>query len=185
MMLFAEQASALNTPKAVFARVIMTNTRAHTQSTWEQDITLAQAAGIDAFALNMGYTDPYVPTQLAHAFAAAEALGSHFKLFLQFDYTGGGKVWPSTGNVSVVSYLQEYLNSTAYYMYEDLPFTSAIEGLAEAADWGAFGSITNIIGPMYFAPDYTAEGMEEIFESGPGLMEGLKAFFSFDMWPVG
>ncbi|KAG0649706.1 Mutanase [Hyphodiscus hymeniophilus] len=184
-VLFALQASALSSPKQVFARVIMTNTKAHTQSTWELDITLAKAAGIDAFALNMGYTDPYVPTQLAHAFAAAEALGSAFKLFLTFDYTEGGKVWPSSGNISVISYLQQYGNSSAYYMYEDMPFVSAMEGLAEAFDYGQEEVIPNTIGPIYFAADWTSEGMESVFEDGPGLREGLNAFFSWDMWPFG
>jgi glucan endo-1,3-alpha-glucosidase len=184
-VLFAPQASAVLNPKAVFARVIMTNTKAHTQSTWEEDITLAKAAGIDAFALNCGYTDHHVPTQLATAFVAAEALGSDFKLFLSFDYTGGGGAWPATGNVSVVSYLQQYTISPAYYMYEEIPFVSVIEGLAESPDWSQFGNIRSNFGSLYLAADWTSEGMEAVFENGPGIRSSCNAFFSWDMWPVG
>ena len=79
--LFAQHAQA----KYVFAHVVVGNTAAHTQSTWEDDITLAKNAGIDAFALNGGYPDSNIPTQVANAFAAAEALGSDFKLFFSFD----------------------------------------------------------------------------------------------------
>lgn len=53
------------------------------------DITLVKDAAIDAFILNIGYGDSNVPTQVANAFAAAEAAGSSFKLAFSFDYLGG------------------------------------------------------------------------------------------------
>ncbi len=113
----------------------MGNTAAHTQSTWATDISYAAAAGIDAFALNIAYPDSNIPTQVANAFAAAEAAGSSFKLFFSFDYLGGGQKWPATGSESVVSYLQEYKSSAAYFYYDNAPFVSTFEGTGNIADW--------------------------------------------------
>lgn len=65
--------------KYVFAHVAVSNTVAHTLSTWQNDIALANYAGVDAFALNCGYPDSTFPTQVANAFAAAAALEFNFQ----------------------------------------------------------------------------------------------------------
>ena len=119
----------------VFAHVVVGKAAAHTQSTWATDISYAAAAGIDAFALNVAYPDSNTPTQVANAFAAAEAAGGSFKLFFSFDYLGGGQTWPATGSESVVSYLQQYTSSDAYFFYDNAPFVSTFEGTGNIADW--------------------------------------------------
>lgn len=81
--------SIVSAQKYVFAHVVVGDTAAHTQGTWTTDITLAQSAAIDAFILNIGYGDSNVPTQVANAFAAAEAAGGSIKLAFSFDYLGG------------------------------------------------------------------------------------------------
>jgi glucan endo-1,3-alpha-glucosidase len=53
-------------PKIVAAHHMVGNTYPYTQNDWLSDINQAHAAGIDAFALNIG-TDPWQPTQVAFA----------------------------------------------------------------------------------------------------------------------
>ena len=167
--------------KYVFAHVVVGNTAAHSQSTWENDITLAMDAGIDAFALNCGYPDSNIPTQVANAFAAAAALGSNFKLFFSFDYLGGGETWPATGSNSVVSYLNQYVSKPAYFKYQGIPFVSSFEGTGNIADWAQGGPIRSAAGNLYFVPDWTSLGPSGISSH----LNNIEGFFSWDMWPEG
>ncbi|KAL8284242.1 hypothetical protein RQP46_004991 [Phenoliferia psychrophenolica] len=57
--------------------------QSYTSADWAADIALAKAAGIDAFALNVGGDSTDV-AEMKIAFAAAEADGT-FKLFFSFD----------------------------------------------------------------------------------------------------
>jgi hypothetical protein len=170
--------------KYVFAHVVVGDTSAHTQGTWEQDILLAAEVGIDAFALNMGYPDPNIPIQVTNAFNALDALNLDFKLFFSFDYLGGGEPWPATGNNSVVSYLQEYATSqhygNLYFQYDDLPFVSTFEGTANINDWAPGGIIRSEVN-AFFVPDWTS--------LGPGglspYLDNIEGFFSWNIWPEG
>lgn len=54
------------TTKYVFAHHIVGNTAPYTQDTWAADIALAQANGIDGFALNVGSAS-WELTQVASA----------------------------------------------------------------------------------------------------------------------
>lgn len=72
---------------------------------WKEQISLAQAAGIDAFALNMAYDDYVLQLQIPNAFNAAEALG--FSLFFSFDYAGNGP-WDKN---TVIAVLGSYTGS--------------------------------------------------------------------------
>ncbi|KAH8819021.1 putative glucan endo-1,3-alpha-glucosidase agn1 precursor [Xylogone sp. PMI_703] len=174
LALLAQYADA----KFVFAHVVVGDTAAHTQSTWENDITLAKNAGIDAFALNGGFPDGNVPTQIANAFAAAEALGSEFKLFISFDYLGGGQPWPAS---NVASLLNQYKSSPAYFNFNGAPFASTFEGTGNIDDWAPGGAIRNAVGNVYFVPVWTSLGPGGI---GPHL-NNIQGFFSWDMWPNG
>lgn len=166
--------------KYAFAHIIVGNTAAHTQATWANDISLAQACGIDAFALNMGYPDSNVPTQVANAFAAAEANGGTFKLFFMFDYLGGGSPWPATGSNSVVSYLQEYASSSAYFNYGTLPLVSTFEGVDNTGDWAPGGAVRSAVS-VYFVPDWSSLGPSGISP----YLNNIDGFFNWGMWPVG
>lgn len=56
-----------STPKVVVAHHMVGNTYPYTPADWAQDIEAAHAAGIDAFALNIG-TDDWQPGQVASAY---------------------------------------------------------------------------------------------------------------------
>lgn len=72
--------------KYVWAHHLIGNTYPYDQNAWVADIQLAQANGIDGFALNIG-TDSWQPDRVAKAYAAASQLGNSFKMFLSFDMT--------------------------------------------------------------------------------------------------
>ncbi|RDW82909.1 hypothetical protein BP5796_04400 [Coleophoma crateriformis] len=170
--------------KYVFAHVVVGNTAAHTVDTWKTDISLAAAAGIDAFALNIAYPDTNIPTQVANAFTAAEAMftnGTDFQLFFSFDYLGGGQPWAATGTQSVASYLTKYKTSSAYFLYNGLPFVSTFEGTGNIQDWAQGGTIRSTVGDVYFVPDWTSLGTSGISAALPDI----EGFFSWDMWPNG
>jgi glucan endo-1,3-alpha-glucosidase len=175
-----QAATLCQAQKYAFAHVVVGNTAAHTEATWANDIALAQAAGIDAFALNMGYPDSNIPAQIANAFAAAEAAGGSFKLFFSFDYLGGGEVWPATGSNSVVSYLQEYVGTNSYFLYDGLPFVSTFEGTGNIADWAPGGAIRSVQ-DVYFVPDWSSLGPSGIAP----YLNNIQGAFNWGMWPDG
>lgn len=90
--------------KGVFAHHMVGYTFSYTAADWTEDITAAQSAGLDGFALNVG-VDSWQPgqvaaayeslsspsitqlTELAHRYAAAQAFGTGFKLFISLDLT--------------------------------------------------------------------------------------------------
>jgi glucan endo-1,3-alpha-glucosidase len=172
---------AVSAQKYVFAHVVVGDTAAHTQATWTTDITLAQNAAIDAFILNVGYGDSNIPTQVANAFAAAEAAGSSFKLAFSFDYLGGTGAWPATGDDSVASYLTQYASSPAYFQYGGGAFVSTFEGTGNVADWAPGGAIRSAVGSIYFVPSWTSLGPGGITAD----LDNIEGFFSWDMWPNG
>lgn len=171
--------------KAAFAHVVVGNTASHTQDTWAADISLAAATGLDAFALNIAYPDTNIPTQVANAFAAAEAAGGGFKLFFSFDYLGGGQgtasYWPATGDYSVASMLNEYKSSSAYFLHNGIPLVSTFEGTENIADWAQGGSIRSAVGSLFFVPDWTSLGTAGITD----YLDNIEGFFNWNIWPNG
>ncbi|ESZ97957.1 glycoside hydrolase family 71 protein [Sclerotinia borealis F-4128] len=178
-------ASVVSAQKYVFAHVVMGNTAHHTADNWATDIKTAQAAGIDAFALNIATGDTNIPTQVANAFKAATTLGNSFKLFFSFDYLGGSGAWPATGASSVVSYLNQYGVSPAYFKYNGQIFVSTFEGVNNAGDWIPGGAIRSAVqgtaGSIYFVPDYTSLGPAGF----TAQLNNVQGAFSWDMWPAG
>ncbi|CAD6448005.1 b4c09d13-a01a-4f58-97ca-ea54009a662d [Sclerotinia trifoliorum] len=178
-------ASVVSAQKYVFAHVVMGNTAHHTTDDWENDIKTAQAAGIDAFALNVATGDSNTPTQVENAFEAATTLGSSFKLFFSFDYLGGSGAWPATGDSSVASYLNQYGVSPAYFKYNGQVFASTFEGVDNAGDWTPGGAIRSAVqgtaGSIYFVPDYTSLGSSGF----AAQLNNVQGAFSWDMWPSG
>ncbi|RAL62377.1 hypothetical protein DID88_004943 [Monilinia fructigena] len=178
-------ASFVSAQKYVFAHVVMGNTAHHTTDNWATDIQTAQAAGIDAFALNIASGDTNTPVQIANAFTAATNLGSSFKLFFSFDYLGGTGAWPATGDCSVASYLNEYGVSPAYFKYNGQVFASTFEGVNNAGDWTPNGPIRSAVqgtaGSIYFVPDYTSLGPAGF----TAQLNNVQGGFSWDMWPSG
>lgn len=164
--------------KLAFAHVVVGDTASHSQSTWEHDITLAHDAGLDAFALNGGFPDTNVPAQIANAFAACEALANGFKLFIAFDYLGGGQAWPAS---NVISMLQEYSSSDCYLHFDNRPFVSTFEGTGNIGDWAQGGTIRSAV-DVYFVPDWTSLGTTGITQH-LDTIDGFCAFpYSFSFW---
>jgi glucan endo-1,3-alpha-glucosidase len=173
------------TAKSVFAHIVMGNTAAHDVALWTKDISLAKAAGIDAFVLNMGFSDPNIPPQVANAFSAAEAAGSDFKLFFAFDYLGGGKPWPAGPSddftQSVGGMLNKYKDSSAYFKVDGAPFASTFQGINNFNDWAPGGAIRSQVGNIYFVPNWDGAGLQAV----QGAQDNIQGFFPWGMWPVG
>jgi glucan endo-1,3-alpha-glucosidase len=150
---------------------------------WKTHIQIAQSAGIDGFVLNTAPSqDPAggisgaIGTQLANAFSAAGDLGSTFKLFIAFDYLGGGKPW----NIDdVKSTLQLYANNPAYFRYNDQAYVSTFEGTGNIGDWASIKA--SVPGGVFFVPDWTSLGPAGI-QAHFDIIDGA---YSWDMWPSG
>ncbi|KAK4160430.1 glycosyl hydrolase family 71-domain-containing protein, partial [Cladorrhinum sp. PSN259] len=158
--------------KAVFAHFMLEYVDSWDVGKWESEIALAQAAHIDAFALNMRQDDDTAASSAQKAFKAAENKG--FKLLFSFDYAGGGP-WPAP---IVKAYLNVYRSSSAYFKHNGKPFASTFEGPDSASDWKAIKDETN----AFFVPDWSSLGAKAALEIEPGVPDGL---FSWAGWPWG
>ena len=139
---------------------------------WQNDISLAKAAGIDGFALNIATQDSYTDTVLQTAYAAAESVGG-FSLFLSFDYASGGP-WQAS---DVVSKINSYSGQAAQFQYQGKTFVSTFEGTDNINDWSSIKSQTN----CYLVPDWTSLGPAG-FGTQASVADGA---FSWDAWPEG
>lgn len=158
--------------KAVFAHFMIANAVGYSASDWATQISLAQQAHIDAFALNIAYDASGNEEQVANAFSAADGTG--FGLFFSFDYDGNG-AWDQQ---SVIDYIQNYSSSSAYYQYDSKPFVSTFEGPANADDWTTIKSETN----CFFVPDWSSQGASGALALDNGVADGL---FNWNAWPWG
>lgn len=109
---------------------------------------------------------------MANAFSAAESLG--FSLFFSFDYAGGGD-WALA---DVISYINLFKSSPAYYYYKGKPFVSTFEGPDRAEDWITIKEETD----CFFIPDWSSQGAKAALDLVPGVPDGL---FSWAAWPWG
>ncbi|OLN85639.1 Mutanase Pc12g07500-like protein 5, partial [Colletotrichum chlorophyti] len=157
--------------KAVFAHFMVSNAQNYTLSDWADEIKLAQAAHIDAFALNTAY-DQGDGRQYDLAFSAASSAG--FKLFFSFDYAGNGP-WPAS---EVLSILKKFKGSSAHFLHNNKPFVSTFEGPGSASDWINIKAQTN----CYFVPDWSSLGAKPAMELAGGVADGL---FAWSAWPWG
>ncbi|KAH8893107.1 hypothetical protein GQ53DRAFT_861560 [Thozetella sp. PMI_491] len=156
--------------KAVFAHFMVGNVPAFTVDDWESDMSLAQAASIDAFALNIASADSNNAASLANAFRAANNKG--FKLFFSFDYAATG-AWDQN---AVVALIQQYGKDGAYWQYNNKPFVSTFEGSGQSGQWSYIKSATG----CFFVPDYSSYGPQGAVNTG--VVDGL---FSWEAWPYG
>lgn len=149
------------------------NVQSFQESDWAQNIQLAQQAGIDGFALNIGGenidTSTYTQPQLDNAYNAAQGTG--FKLFISFDYAAN----PSFDIPTVSGLINTYKGKDAQYDYGTRPMASTFEGPGNAGDWSTIKSNTG----AFFCPDYTSEkGQASYFANADCAL-------SWDVWPVG
>ncbi|KAJ6470374.1 glycoside hydrolase [Mycena sanguinolenta] len=148
------------TPKLVFAHFIVGIVDGYTQADWANDIALATATGIDAFALNIG-TDSWTDTQLALAYAAARS--TSFKLFISFDFAAS----PGFSDFSnqIVPRLNLYASDAAQLQWGNgaLVSTFAGDGFAWSGVRSAVGHSLEII-PFYQAAQAHQDSTDGLFQ---------------------
>ncbi|GKT74274.1 alpha-glucanase [Colletotrichum tofieldiae] len=150
----------------------ITNSANYSANDWIDDISAAQKAHIDAFALNMAYGDATNEKSVAAAFQHASSLG--FQLFFSFDYAGNGP-WPKS---DVESLINSYAGSGAYFHYQGKPFVSTFEGPDQAEDWIDIKAATG----CFFIPDWSSLGAKPAMAKAGGVADGL---FNWAAWPWG
>jgi glucan endo-1,3-alpha-glucosidase len=181
-------APSSGSPKYVFAHHIVGNTYPYTVQDWVDDITLAHASGIDAFALNIG-SDDWEPDHVADAYTAATQSGTDFKLFISFDMTALPCASPSDGQL-LRDYITKYATHPAQFKYNGRSFASTFAG-----DTCTFGSDSVVDGwrsqftqngeltgvnAVYFVPSFFVD--PATFKTFDGIMDGD---FNWNSgWPI-
>lgn len=138
---------------------------------WQNDITLAQQAHIDGFAMNIASQDGNTDNVLRTAFSAAE--GKSFKLFLSFDYLSTG----SWGKEAVIQKINQYSSSPAYFKQNGKPLVNTFEGTQNTGDWADIKANTG----AYFVPDWSSLGPSGI-QSHLDVIDGA---LNWGAWPNG
>ncbi|KAF2194284.1 glycoside hydrolase family 71 protein [Zopfia rhizophila CBS 207.26] len=154
------------TGRMVFAHFMM-GIIANRQSSadYDSDMKRAKAAGIDAFALNVG-TDDYTEKQLDFAYESAAK--NDMKVFISFDFN-----WfaPASSAAQVGGLIKKYASKPAQLKVDNKIFVSSFngDGLDVAAMRSAAGT------DLYFAPNFH-----------PGQTPDAKAVeagFNWIAWP--
>ncbi|KAK2039766.1 glycoside hydrolase [Colletotrichum somersetense] len=157
--------------KAVFAHFMVGNTVHYTEADFSREISLAQEAHIDGFALNFAYGEKTNDLSIPKIFSAANSRG--FKLFFSFDYAGNGS-WPQD---DVIALINRYSSQASYFLHEgSKPLVSTFEGPKAANDWHLIKEQTN----CFFMPSWSSLGAKKALR--PGVADGL---FSWAAWPEG
>ncbi|KIO30753.1 glycoside hydrolase family 71 protein [Tulasnella calospora MUT 4182] len=92
----------------IIAHVIVGNTYSYTKQQWIDEIKMASAQGIDAFALDFGY-DSWQAGQMDSAYDAAVSSGTGFKMLLSLDFT----VLSCSDNNIITTNIVKYKNHAA------------------------------------------------------------------------
>ncbi|KAI9894829.1 MAG: hypothetical protein M1814_000049 [Vezdaea aestivalis] len=157
-------------PKTVCAHYMVGITSSYSLGDWRDDVSKAKAAGIDAFALNMGPSDSWNTAQLQNAITAAEA--NDFKLFVSFDFAAGA--WSADTMLPIIRKLQA---SSAQFRVDGKPMVSTFEGPGYASTIQAVRSQIS----MFFLPDWTSLGPDQ-FSTRNSQVDGA---FNWNAWPLG
>jgi glucan endo-1,3-alpha-glucosidase len=120
---------------------------------YKKHIQLAQANGVDAFALNFGgwnletYREVWLKS-IADIFAAAQALNSNFRLFFSFDLTS------ALTKQNVLDLATQYGAHPNHLWYQNKMFLSTFEGANAPFNWDT--DIKAVLAakglPVYFVP---------------------------------
>ncbi|CCF31745.1 mutanase [Colletotrichum higginsianum] len=137
------------------------NTENYSASDWIDDITLAQEAHIDAFALNMAKGEPMNEKAISSVFSHAETLG--FTLFFSFDYAGRGPY----SKAEVLGWINKYASSSAYFRHNGQPLVSTFEGPEQAEDWIEIKAQTG----CFFVPDWSSLGAGPAIRAAGGVAD--------------
>jgi hypothetical protein len=110
------------------------------------DMQLAKAAGIDAFALNIG-VDPYTDAQLGYAYESAAA--NDMKVFISFDFN-----WFSTSDAAKVGQMiAKYGSKPGQLVVDGKVFASSFAG--DGLDVKALRAAAGV--DVFFAPNFHPE----------------------------
>ena len=133
-------------------------------SDYDADMQQAKAAGIDAFALDIG-TDSYTETQLKYAYDSAATNGMN--VFLSFDFNSY-----TTANISGIgAILQEFGSKPAQLKVGGKVFVSTFAG--DGLDLGAVASAAGYArSDLFFAPNFQ-----------PSALSDADAGFNWVAWP--
>ncbi|KAL4895132.1 glycosyl hydrolase family 71-domain-containing protein [Aspergillus ambiguus] len=113
---------------------------------YDADMKNAKAAGIDAFALNIG-VDPYTDRQLQLAYESAA--NNDMKVFISFDFN-----WWHIGQANEVGQkIAQYAKLPAQLKVDDKVFVSSFAG--DGLDVAAMRSAAGV--PLFFAPNFHPE----------------------------
>ena len=164
----------------VFAHFMMGNTYPSNVTTMANNIRVAEAAGIEAFALNTG-PDEWMPDRISQMFEAATQF-PNFKLFFSFDMA----VMPTDPNV-LINYVKQYHAHPNSFFYQDRYFVSTFSG--ESITFGeptlSDGWQKHFKDPLaqaginiFFVPAWTSLGPFSFFEKNP-VADGA---FSWAAW---
>ncbi|KAF1952324.1 glycoside hydrolase, partial [Byssothecium circinans] len=155
------------TNKMVFAHFMMGTQASRTSSKdYDADMKQAKAAGIDAFALNIGL-DSYTDTQLGYAYKSASDNG--MKVFISFDFN-----YYTTGSeVAIAEKVKQYASSAGQLRVDNKPFVSTFNGNQEAAKTLNAAALKKAAGDIYLVPNFQPKGS----------LDGIDGAFNWMAWP--
>ncbi|KAJ2897276.1 glycoside hydrolase family 71 protein [Zalerion maritima] len=157
--------------RKVFAHYMVGLTSGQTASKWALDISEAQTASIDGFALNCGPADSWTYDQLTLAYAAASEAG--FLLFISFDFAAGD--WDVS---SVAGTISTYKDSSAQWTQDGRPVVSTFEGPSWVDNWTTVRG--QVDGGIWLIPDWSSLGA-----AGVGNVQGsIDGAFNWESWPL-
>lgn len=131
-------------------------------SDYDNDMQQAKAAGIDAFALNIG-TDGFTNTQLEFAYESAHSNG--MSVFISFDFN-----WYSTSNTSgIADTIGTYAGYPAQLMIDSKVFVSSFSG--DGLDLAGVQS-DSTTHEIFWAPNFQ-----------PNNIGSADALFNWMAWP--
>ncbi|KAJ6613323.1 glycoside hydrolase [Mycena sp. CBHHK59/15] len=174
------------TPKIVVAHHMVGNTFPYTLQDWTDDINLAQASGLDGFALNVG-PDDFQTTQTANAYQAALQSGSNFKLFFSLDMS----VLPcatTDDGASLRARVKDFASHPNQLQFNGRAFVSTFAGESckfgqgsVAEGWRSqFAQHPDLQGTIHFVPSFFID--PATFTDFSGVMDGG---FNFNSgWPI-
>lgn len=130
-------------------------------------MSAAKAAGIDAFALNIG-VDSYTDTQLGYAYDSAAKNG--MKVFISFDFN-----WYSINDAATIGQkIATYAAKDAQLYYQERPFVSSFAG--DGLDVAAMKAASGL--DVFFVPNFHPEQSDA--SSIDGALNWIVSFTSPD-----
>ncbi|GAO46524.1 hypothetical protein G7K_0754-t1 [Saitoella complicata NRRL Y-17804] len=169
--------------KMVFAHFMVGNAYDfNSTDQWVKEMELAQSAGIDGFALNIGL-DEWVPDRVASAYEAASTLSDTFYLFFSFDMS----IFTSSDVQTMIDYVTKYHGHTNQFVYHDGDFVSTFSGETTFGSPPGTAWDTAFIQPLassgitiHFVPSWSSLDPSTAYDTNTAV-SGL---FSWAAWPT-